>query len=148
MGKLDSPEVYSPLGVISWPSRPRALRMSIVAESDAMAIQTLRIPRKRPGQALKDKRRLEGQCEDGEPKGTVRSREVLPAAEPKGRMRELLRAAVGAREEAFGFERLGVVVHACVHRHRPMHNTGKQGVAPQLRRKHTKHLRRPLSPSG
>ena len=84
--------------------------MSIVAESDAMAIQTLRIPRKRPGQALKDKRRLEGQCEDGEPKGTVRSREVLPAAEPKGRMRELLRAAVGAREEAFGFEGIWVLV--------------------------------------
>ena len=117
LGKLDSPEVYSPLGVISWPSRPRALRMSIVAESDAMAIQTLRIPRKRPGQALKDKRRLEGQCEDGEQKGTVRRREVLPATEPKGRMRELLRAAVGAREEAFGFELFRIVELALIPYH-------------------------------
>ena len=52
LGKLESPEVYSPLGVISFPSGPRALRMSIVAESEAIAIQTLRMPRKRPGQIL------------------------------------------------------------------------------------------------
>ena len=51
-GKLESPDVYSPLGVISRPSGPTALRMSIVAASDAIAIHTLRIPRKRPGQIL------------------------------------------------------------------------------------------------
>ena len=52
-GKLDSPDVYSPFGVISSPSGPFALRISIVAESEAIAIQTLFIPRKRPGQILK-----------------------------------------------------------------------------------------------
>ena len=51
-GKLESPEVYSPLGVISIPSGPLALRMSIVAESEAIAIQTLPIARNRPGQML------------------------------------------------------------------------------------------------
>ena len=51
-GKLESPEVYSPLGVISIPSGPFALRMSMVAESEAIAIQTLPIARNRPGQML------------------------------------------------------------------------------------------------
>ena len=52
-GKLDKPEVYSPFGVISLPSGPTAFRMSIVADSDAIAIQTLRMPRKRPGHTLR-----------------------------------------------------------------------------------------------
>lgn len=52
-GQQDSPEVYSPEGVISLPSGPIGLRMSIVAQSDAIAIHTLFMPRKRPGQMLR-----------------------------------------------------------------------------------------------
>lgn len=51
-GQHESPDVYSPEGVISFPSGPMGLRMSIVAHSDAIAIHTLFIPRKRPGQML------------------------------------------------------------------------------------------------
>ena len=52
-GKLDRPEVYSPVGVISRLSGPTALRMSIVAAIDTIAIHTLFIARKRPGQILR-----------------------------------------------------------------------------------------------
>lgn len=51
-GKHDSPDVYSPDGVISFPSGPTTLRMSIVAHREAIAIQTLPMARNRPGQIL------------------------------------------------------------------------------------------------
>ena len=51
-GKHDNPDVYSPDGVISLPSGPTALRISIVAHREAIAIQTLPMARNRPGQIL------------------------------------------------------------------------------------------------
>ncbi len=117
-GQHDNPEVYSPEGVISLPSGLMGLRMSIVAHSDAIAIHTLFIPRKRPGQMLwcaQPGTTGQEQCRRGQ---------HLPTPEAEGGVREHFGTAVGAWEEPLGLERLRVVVHTRVHRHAPGYRRG------------------------